>query len=227
MSKIVFKNKNFVVLNKAAGMSSQPDNTSGEDAITYICGILSSLSESTELYPVHRLDKVVGGLLVFARNKSWAKALGASISDGELNKEYLAVVEGNPGVGVMKDFLVKNSTLGKAETVNEGRADAKFAELEYRTLETVRNEKGEKSLVKIILKSGRFHQIRIQFSSRGYPLSGDKKYGSPDHRSKMPALFAYKLGINTDGYNRIFKELPNISRYPWNLFGEETYRGVM
>ncbi len=226
MSKIVFKNKNLIVIYKPPGISSQPDNTTGEDALTLTKRMLEEDGKHCSLYPVHRLDKVVGGLLAIAASKDSARKLSALVSDGEMSKEYLAVVEGAPEGGIMSDYLLKNSTIGKAVVADKGGAGAKLAELEYLLIASVETEKGTKSLVKITLKTGRFHQIRAQFSSRGYPLLGDKKYGSSDHRAKLPALFAYKLQIPEDSGMITQKYLPALDEYPWNLFKKELYDEV-
>ncbi len=226
MSKIVFKDKKIVIILKPSGVSSQPDNTVGEDVMILTSTALSQLGEPSELYPVHRLDKVVGGLIVFARNPKTAAELSRLVSEGELNKEYLAAVEGDPESGVMRDYLLKDSRIGKAQISSEGKNGAKYAELKYKTLETVETEKGKKSLVKITLITGRFHQIRAQFSSRSHPLLGDKKYGSSDHRVKSAALFAYKLGFILDGKEVTETKLPDINEYPWNLFNRNIYKEV-
>ena len=226
MSNFVYKNKDVLIILKPSGVSSQPDNTAFDDALTRASGMLSEGGEPSALFPVHRLDKVVGGLLVFARNRETAAELSRQMPEGEFSKEYLAVTEGNPSGGMLQDYLVKNATLGKAIICEKETPKAKLAELEYLPLETVRTEKGDRTLVKISLKTGRFHQIRAQFSGRGYPLLGDKKYGSKDHRAKTPALFAYKLGFSLKGNTVIEKALPNLTEYPWNLFGKETYQEV-
>ena len=224
MSKIVYKNKDLVLILKSAGASSQPDNTGGEDALSMTSRLLSGIGESSALFPVHRLDKVVGGLLAFARNKQTAAELSRQLIDGEFNKEYLAVVEGCPTGGVLIDFLKKNASLGKAQISDE--KSGKRAELEFNVLETLSTPKGDRTLVKIVLKTGRFHQIRSQFSLRDYPLVGDKKYGSNDHRAKTPALFAYRLSLKLKDKELCEKVLPDISEYPWSLFNREIYNEV-
>ncbi len=226
MSKIVYKDRNTVVINKSVGVSSQPDNTQGNDALTASARELMQNGEPTVLFPVHRLDKVVSGLLVFARNKQSAARLSSMAANGELNKEYLAVVEGKPSGTVMKDHLLKNSAMGKSTVCDPSKSGAKYAELQFEVLDTAVTEKGEKSLVKIKLETGRFHQIRAQFSSRSHPLVGDKKYGSTDHRAKSPSLFAFKLEIPAKEGSMTLKEMPEIAAYPWNLFRKELYENV-
>lgn len=227
MSKIVYYDKNIVVINKDYGVSTQPDNTVGEDALSIASQRLRDLGEEGTLFPIHRLDKVVGGLLVFARNKEVAKELSSSMCDGEFSKEYIAVTEGAPLGGKMTDYLVKNSALSTAVVCTKDKCGAKFAELDYDVIETVKAEKGDKTLVKISLKTGRFHQIRAQFSSRGYALVGDKKYGSKDRRAYHPTLFAYRLSFSLFGKDYTFTENPDFDSYPWNLFNKKIYNEAL
>ena len=223
MSNIVYKNKNIIVFNKPAGIPSQQDTTGDVHAMTLASGELRLNSEREELYLVHRLDRVVGGLLVFARNKATAATLSALAAEEKLGKEYLAVVSGALTDGSFTDYLYKNSILGKAFVSDKNKNGAKRAELDYSVLDTVRTDKGEYSLVRIILKTGRFHQIRAQFSSRGHALVGDTKYGGVDGRAMGPSLFAYKLNFSAQGETVSVRVLPNTSEYPLNLFAPEKY----
>ena len=122
-------------------------------------------------YPVHRLDQGVGGLMVFARGPKAAAELSILIAQGQLSKEYLALVHGGPEdtEGRMEDLLWKDSRKNKVYVVSRQRAGVKKAALRYRVL-----RKGEKSLVRVYLQTGRSHQIRVQFASRGFPLVGDQ-----------------------------------------------------
>ena len=221
MSYIVYKDKNIVVVNKPVGVGSQPDESSTENMMSIIRDELASLSEPTELYVVHRLDLVVGGLLVYARNKKTAARLCALVGDGELGKEYLAVIEGECDGGRMSDYLLKIAAVKKSQVVDKSRSGAKLAELEYEKIESVNTERGVRTLVKIRLFTGRFHQIRAQFSSRSLPLVGDGKYGSTDTTVRTPSLFAYKIDISDELGG--FTALPDTDAYPWNLFSEEAY----
>ena len=223
MSKIVYCDKDFVVINKDVGISSLPDGTIGDDALTLTVAELENAGENSVLYPVHRLDKTVGGLLTFARKKDAAARLSSLLCEGGLNKEYFAVVSGAPTGGVMTDHILKNTALSKALVVPKEREGAKEAVLEYILLKTVKGAKGEVSLVRIKLKTGRFHQIRAQFSSRGYPLLGDKKYGSSDHRAKTPSLFAYRISLPTTKQAEDIVAYPNLDSYPWNLFEKKDF----
>lgn len=225
MLKFVYKSKNAVVVYKPENIPSAPDKTGTPDLMSLCKKALIEMGESGELYLVHRLDTVVAGLLVFARNKESSRQLSALVADGMVNKEYFAVTCGTATEGTLADYLCKNPKINKAFVSNSSQNGAKYAELSYKTLGISSTEKGERSLVKIKLKTGRFHQIRAQFSSRGLPLVGDTKYGSRDFGRRTPALFAYRLDFELMGEHIMAEELPDLTAYPWNLFQCENYKG--
>ena len=222
MTRIVYKTPDFLIGYKPAGTPSQSDKSGDSDALSELVQELKRLGEPSELYLIHRLDRVVGGLLAFARNKKSAAALSAIVSDGELCKEYFAVVSGAAESGEMVDYLIKDATLGKAIVAEQSKKGAKRASLEYKVLDTVTYKGKPISLVKIKLHTGRFHQIRAQFSSRGMPLFADKKYGST-HRGQAPALFAFRVAFDTDSLSCDTSMLPELSEMPWSLFDKEKY----
>lgn len=155
------------------------------------------------VYPVHRLDKNVGGVMVFARTKRAAAALSQAIQEGAMIKEYLALVHGTPEeTGDWEDLLWKDSGKNKVFVVRRERKGVKKARLEYKRLTA-----GENSLVRVRLHTGRSHQIRVQFSSRGFPLVGDHKYGARDD-SPAPFLFSCKLTFPYKGKTVSFEALP-------------------
>lgn len=222
MIEIIEKTKDYVIIYKPSGIPSQSDPSGDKDAMTLLSERLREMGEEGGLYLVHRLDRVVGGLLVYARNKTAAAALSA-LSGGGMRKEYFAVVEGEAKGGVMRDFLYKDASLGKAFITNRKRAGVKECELEYTTLDCQNTEKGPVSLVRVKLITGRFHQIRAQFSSRKMPLIGDKKYGSHDIRRRTPSLFASRLSFEFKGKAVATERLPDLNEYPWSLFEKEKY----
>lgn len=169
----------------------------------------------SNFYPVHRLDRNVGGVMVYARTKESAAFLNAAIQAGKLQKVYRAVCHGQPAEeGVLHDLLFKDSRAGKVYTVKRMRKSVREAELSYRVLS--RHE--DASLLEIHLKTGRSHQIRVQFSSRGYPLLGDRKYGARDGFS-FPALWSYSLTFpHPRGDTMTFSCPPNGA--PWSLFSQ-------
>lgn len=156
-----------------------------------------------EIFPVHRLDLNVGGVMVYARTKQAAAALSKAVQDGAMVKEYVAMVHGQPPeTGDWEDLLWKDSKKNKVFVVDRKRAGVKPARLEYRVLNP-----GETSLVRVRLHTGRSHQIRVQFSSRGYPLVGDHKYGSRDPR-KEPMLFSCCITFPWKGQEQKFEAFP-------------------
>jgi len=223
--KIVFKCKEFVIINKPVGMPSQSDQSGDVDAMSATAELLTSMGERGELWLIHRLDRVVGGLLVFARTKNSAAELSKLVAGGNLNKHYFAVCEGRADGGEMRDFIFKDPSVSRAYISDRMRRGFKEAVLTYST-KAVNGEALLHSLVDIELKTGRFHQIRAQFSSRKMPLVGDKKYGSRDALVKYPALFAYRLGFTLFGKKYLFDASPELSEYPWCEFPAELYSEV-
>lgn len=156
-----------------------------------------------EIYPIHRLDKNVGGVMVYAKKKASAAALSKAVQEGTMVKEYVAMVHGTPPeVGDWEDLLWKDSAKNKVFVVKRERRSVKKARLEYKRL-----TEGETSLVRIRLHTGRSHQIRVQFSSRGFPLVGDHKYGSRDEKTE-PMLFSCCLTLPHKGKLLRFEKLP-------------------
>ena len=221
--EILYKDKHLIAINKPAGIPVQPDPTSDKDAMSLCTEILAAEGESGALWLVHRLDRVVGGTVVFARNKRTAAALSELFSTQSTEKEYLAIVEGRAEGGVLEDFLYKDAAKGKAFVVDRKRAGVKEAKLEYTPIATADTERGVYTLVRVKLHTGRFHQIRAQLSSRGMPIVGDGKYGSHDNRAKMPALFSSRLGFTLNGKSYDIKKSPDKESYPWSLFDEANY----
>ena len=153
--EILYKDKNLVAISKPIGVASQSDPSGEKDAIMLTSEELLVLGEkNTELYPVHRLDKVVGGVLVFARNKKCAAELSELFSSRSAEKEYLAVVEGSAEGGVLEDLLYKDSRSGKAFVVDRKRAGVKEARLTYEPLSRVKTDEKTLTLVKVKLDTG-------------------------------------------------------------------------
>lgn len=221
--RVLYKDKNLIAISKDAGVPSQPDPTGDVDAMSLASDALFECGESNSLWLVHRLDRVVGGVIVFARNKKYAAVLSELAAGRNMKKEYLAVVEGEAHGGVLTDLLYKDSAKGKSFVVDRKRAGVKEAELEYIPLERVETEGGVRTLVKVELHTGRFHQIRAQFSHRGTPLVGDGKYGSRDKGARMPALFSHKLTFGALGREYLISDFPDTEAYPWSLFSKNNF----
>ena len=159
---------------------------------------------SGEVFPIHRLDRAVGGVMVFARTKKSAAALSKAVQEGTMVKEYLALVHGTPPAdGDWEDLLFKDSRKNKVFVVNRERRGVKKARLTFE-----RQTAGESSRVHIRLYTGRTHQIRVQFASRGYPLVGDRKYGAKDDVS-APMLFSHRLTFPHNGKTVCFEATPD------------------
>ena len=156
-----------------------------------------------EIFTLHRLDKNVGGVMVYARTKTAAAHLSGEIQENRMVKEYVALVHGTPPeAGDWEDLLFKDSRKNKVFVVDRKRNGVKAARLEFKRL-----TEGERSLVLIRLHTGRSHQIRVQFSSRGYPLVGDHKYGSKAKETE-PMLFSCRLTFHHKGKMQTFSALP-------------------
>ena len=157
-----------------------------------------------EIFTLHRLDKNVGGVMVYARNKKAAAALSELIRKGDMVKEYVAQVHGcPPEQGDWEDLLFKDSRKNKVFVVKRQRAGVKAARLTFTRLTA-----GETSLVRIRLHTGRSHQIRVQFASRGFPLVGDHKYGARDSVS-APMLHSCCITFPYKGETKTFTHLPH------------------
>ncbi len=167
---------------------------------------------------VHRLDQVVGGVMVLARSKRAAQLLSEQVQQRRFGKEYLAVVHGrpSPAAGTMRDLLTRDRAERRTLVTKTPGKDAREAVLDYETLETAEGL----SLVKITLHTGRTHQIRAQFSARGLPLAGDRKYGAPaQEQMEGIALWSHSLTFfhPQTGEEQTFSAPPP-DQWPWNLF---------
>lgn len=190
---ILYSDKNLTVCVKPVGIDSE----------TGIPELIKA-EFGGEVYTVHRLDMNVGGVMVYARNKQTAATLSRSIQQGEMIKEYVACVQGiPPKEGVFEDLLFKDSRKNKVFVVTRLRKGVKEAKLEY-----VRLSDKDPSLVRIRLHTGRSHQIRVQFASRGFPLVGDHKYGSKSE-CKSPMLYSCRISFPYKGEIVSFESLPD------------------
>lgn len=201
--KILFEDESIIVCIKERGLLSQSDSGGADSMIS-----LLSAHCCSEVYPLHRLDKEVGGVMVYAKNKKSAAALSRDIAEHKFVKEYIALVHGKPesDSGEMRDLLFKDSRKNKSFVVKRQRKGVKEALLDYSLLET----DGDFSAVLVRLHTGRTHQIRVQFASRKMPLAGDKKYGAKDE-SKNICLWSYRITFNhpVTGEKLSFSEPPD------------------
>ncbi|MBQ9167425.1 MAG: RNA pseudouridine synthase [Oscillospiraceae bacterium] len=194
--ELLFSDREIVVCVKPVGLDSEAE-------------LPAALKEALggDIYPIHRLDKNVGGVMVYARTRSAAAALSKAVQEGSMVKEYRAMVHGTPPEqGDWEDLLWKDSSKNKVFVVKRQRKGVKAARLEFTRLSA-----GEDSLVHIRLHTGRSHQIRVQFASRGFPLVGDHKYGAKD-RASAPMLFSCRLTFPWRGKTVIYETYPDWGR---------------
>lgn len=199
---------------KPVGVVSEADHGKGMPEL--LSSQYEAAGKPSYIAGVHRLDKQVGGLMLFSRKKSFTGKLTGLISQREVKKEYLAVVWGIPKEpeGVLKDLLYHDPKTNKTFPVTRMRRGVREASLAYRVLET----KEDISLVGVTLHTGRTHQIRVQFASRGLPLVGDVRYGSPNCHCD-PALWSHCLQFPHPATGQTLSILcPPPDCFPWNQF---------
>lgn len=195
--KIIYEDKQLLVCVKPAGMATQTSRLAEPDLVSLLKNHLAAKGESY-LGVVHRLDQPVSGLLVFAKTKEAAADLSRQLGTGTANKYYYACCAGIPeeAKGKLVHYLARDGKSNLARIVEEGNRDGKRAELQY----FLEEKKGDCSILRIELMTGRFHQIRAQLSAIGHPLLGDRKYGtektqrlSREKGIRFVALCAYRL----------------------------------
>ncbi len=177
MINILYDSKEFVVCEKQPGLVSEYSN----DASSSLPALLSAQIGVEKLYTVHRLDREVGGAIVYAKTQKSASELTKQITDKSFKKEYIAVVPGKlpEDEAQLCDLLFHDRQKNKTYVVKKKRAGVKEAVLEYTLLSYNADE--NLSTLRIRLLTGRTHQIRVQLASRGFPICGDRKYGSSIH----------------------------------------------
>lgn len=188
--EILYNEKGFVVCVKPVGVDSEHELP---ELLKQVLG--------GDIFTLHRLDKNVGGVMVYARTKAAAAALSKSVQNGQIVKEYVAKVHGTPPEsGDWTDLLFKDSRKNKVFVVKKARNGIKEARLCFRHL-------GD-GLVHVRLYTGRSHQIRVQFASRGFPLIGDHKYGSRAEAT-APMLFSCRITFPYGDKTHTFTALPD------------------
>lgn len=205
MLNVIYEDNHIIVVEKPCNVPSQADKTTDTDMLTLVKGyIKEKYQKPGEVYLglVHRLDRPVGGIMVFARTSKGASRLSEAIRTNNFSKKYLAVVNGTfeKQAGSFEDYLLKDEALNKSKVVSKDKKGAKFAKLSYEVV----GESNGNTLVKINLETGRHHQIRVQFSNAGHALIGDQKYGK-----SMPgvqiALWAYELEFKHPTKDEVMK----------------------
>lgn len=213
--KVIYEDNHIIVVEKTPNIPSQADKTEDIDMLTIIKEYLKEKYNkpgNVYLGLVHRLDRPVGGVMVFAKTSKAAARLSEEVRNKTFKKQYLVVVDGKleEDRGTLEDYLLKNEKNNLSKVVKEGTKNSKFASLDYEVLKY--NEEVNLSVLKINLHTGRHHQIRVQLSSRNHSIYGDQKYGTRG-RGKQIALWAYSLEIihPITKEKMLFTSLPEIN----------------
>ncbi len=214
--KILQEDEDIIVCVKPYGVPAQKDKSRDIDVLTYLKNHMyerDALEEEPYLAMIHRLDRPVGGIMVFAKNQKAASKLSDQVQDGTMIKFYQAVVTGRmpEEAGELADYLLKDSKTNTTKVVKKGTKGAKYAVLEYEVLDEFETDQGILSYLLIQLFTGRHHQIRVQLASRGTGIYGDTKYNPNFQKTKKSyqqiALYATRLEFEhpTTGEHMVFK----------------------
>ena len=220
--KIFYEDKYLLVCEKPVGVSSQRSDD-GNDMLCILEQYRKDKGESGYIGLVHRLDTATGGAMIYSKSPELTGKLCELVQTEDYAKEYLAVVEGAPSdkTGLMTDLLYHDKQKNKSFVVKKKRAGVKEARAEYELLQSREiAEERTASLVRVRLITGRTHQIRVQFASRGMPLLGDGKYGSRDKTCTM-ALWSHKVTfVHPVTRKTVSVESTPPEEYPWNIFNK-------
>ncbi|MBQ9657763.1 MAG: RluA family pseudouridine synthase [Clostridia bacterium] len=194
---VIYEDNHIIVVEKEPNIPSQADKTEDIDMLTIIKEYIKEKYQkpgNVYLGLVHRLDRPVGGVMVFAKTSKAASRLSEQVRDKIFKKQYLAVVDGkfDKNEGTLEDYLYKDERNNISKVVSKEKKNSKLAKLDYKVL--AYNEVKNLTLVKINLHTGRHHQIRVQLSNFNHSIFGDQKYGTRG-KGKQIALWAYKLQI--------------------------------
>lgn len=223
MIKVIYEDNHLLVVEKPVNILSQGDDTNDKDMVNLLKQyVKEKYNKPGNVYIglVHRLDRPVGGIMVFAKTSKSASRLSDQVRTKTFKKTYRAIIHGamNKKSDTLKDYLYKNKKNNMVSVVKKEHKESKNAELSYETL----SSKSNFSLVEIDLKTGRPHQIRVQFASRKHPLFGDQRYGQDVNKvGQQIALWSHKIEIEhpTTKEKMEFTCDPP-QEYPWNLFVE-------
>ena len=223
--QILYEDKDLIVCVKPSGVPSQSDKTSDYDMVNRLKNYIFENSDCNgEPYIglVHRLDRPVGGVMVFAKNERALKSLNEQIRTGKMKKRYLAVSDAHNIVQDdqwhnLKDYMLKDAKTNTSSIVDKSNKNAKLSELNYKIIEQVKDANNVYSLIEVELLTGRHHQIRVQLSNKNMALWGDTKYNK-DFQKRNPhlkwaniALFAYRLEFLHPSTNKkmVFENKPS------------------
>lgn len=221
---IIFEDKHILCLVKPQGIPSQSDKTNDEDLMTEALKHVSSKESNPYLGLIQRLDRPVGGVIVYAKTEFANKELSKQVQLRQIQKEYLAVVCGKSENerAALEDYIKKLKTINMSKVTTANDKQAKLAKLEYEVLESTETEEyGILTLLKIKLYTGRHHQIRVQLSNANLPIWGDNKYNKAFVKKKnftQIALWSHKFGFKHPKTKEYIEFASNPDSYPFKLF---------
>lgn len=217
---VIYEDNHIIVVEKPFNIPTQADDSGDMDMLRMVKEYVRvKYNKPGEAYIglVHRLDRVAGGLMIFARTSKAASRLSEQIRNRKFEKEYMVVVEGTPSAdsATLTDYLFKDNKNNMVKVVSKQSKDGKEAKLSYDLLEY----REGLSLLRVNLHTGRPHQIRVQLSSRNNPIFGDGKYGSKIKNKKGIALWSYRISFEhpTKKEWMTFELLPP-TIVPWDMF---------
>ena len=221
---IIYEDNHVIVVVKEQNMPSCADESKDIDMLTRIkeyIKVRDNKPGNVYIGLVHRLDRPTGGVMVFAKSSKAASRLSEQMKNGDFEKRYYSVNVGVPKEekGVLRNYLKKNSVNNMVYACTPTEQGAKYAELDYKTLQTV----GELSLNDVRLHTGRSHQIRVQMSNINCPVYGDMRYGGEKAKKGYLALWAYYLAFShpVSKERLVFRVQPPKDIVPWTVFDTE------
>lgn len=221
---IIYEDKHILCLVKPQGVPSQSDKTNDEDLMSVTINYLKTKNDNPYLGLIQRLDRPVGGVMVYSKNPFANKELSRQVQQRETHKEYFAVACSNPEekTGLLQDYLKKLKTINMSKVTTKDDKLGKLAKLEYRVIDTVDTEEyGPLTLLNIKLLTGRHHQIRVQLSNAKMPIWGDNKYNKVFVKKKEftnIALWSYKYGFKHPKTKQYVEYTSKPNLYPFTLF---------
>ena len=217
---IIYEDNHLLVVVKPPNLLSQGDATGDEDLLTLLkeyIRVTYNKPGNVYLGLVHRLDRPVGGVMVFGKTSKAASRLSEQIRERTFDRGYLAVVEGHPAktAGSVRNFLLKDGQKNLVKVVKPGVQGAQEARLDYKVVDMNRTQ----SLVRIWLRTGRSHQIRVQMAALDHPLFGDRRYGRRSNERLQIALWAERISFlhPTTKEKLEFTQMPPAEK-PWTEF---------
>ena len=217
---VIYEDNHVLVVEKPVNIPVQEDDSKDDDLLSILKQYLKDKYQkpgNVYLGLVHRLDRPVGGVMVFAKTSKAASRLSKQVQDRTLDKIYRAVITNVPKQpqDTFVDYLYKNKKTNRVQVVPKSHPEGKFAKLSFEQLDT----KNNLTLVQIQLETGRSHQIRVQFSSRNHALWGDQRYNPQAKVGQQIALWAYKLSFEHPTTKEIMTFTCNPpSQFPWNQY---------